>query len=453
MKRFLWILFVAALLLPGCKKQSNEVVEIRWFVGIGAGSDAPLLEPQQKVVDAFNASHPNIKLKLEIVANVNAANTLATQFTAGNPPDIVGPSGQLGRNTFRGSWLDMSELIDDADVDLDVYEESLVKAFTTKEEGQVGLPFAVYPSCLYVNKDMFAEAKIPLPPQKYNEKYTTADGKQVDWDMNAMIDIAKKLTVDKNGNVSGSEKFNIDKIDRFGWGFQFAQLDEYCTLFGPGSYHDKNNKPMIPDHWRKAAKLYHDGMWKDVWTPNGIYDNAPAPFPGGEFFASGKVAMVQTHLWYTGFMEPNFKNWDFYATPSYNGKITCPLDSDTFFITKACKHPKEAFEVYQYLVKDALPQLAVIYGGLPAIPSMQDDFLKSISERFPTQKLTFQVVKDSLKYVDIPGYEGWEPNGVEVDNHLTAFWNNFKRTKDFDVDKELDKLIVELTPVMAAAKK
>jgi ABC-type glycerol-3-phosphate transport system substrate-binding protein len=68
-------------------------VEIRWYIGLGTG-DAPELEaPQQAVVDGFNASHPNIHLTKEVVLYASAYESLATQVTSGNPPDIVGPVG------------------------------------------------------------------------------------------------------------------------------------------------------------------------------------------------------------------------------------------------------------------------------------------------------------------------------------------------------------------------
>ena len=58
-----------------------------------------------------------------------------------------------------------------------------------------------------------------------------------------------------------------------------------------------------------------------------------------------------------------------------------------------------------------------------------------------------------MKYVDIPGYEGWEPNGTETGAKLETFWRYIKSTKDIDVDKEIDKLMAELKVIYAAEKK
>lgn len=452
MKRYLWILFLAALLIPGCKKKSEGLVEVRWFVGLGTGSDQGQDVQQQKVVDAFNATHENIKIKLEIVDNENASETLATQLSAGNAPDIVGPVGGSGRNQFKGSWLDLSDLIDKNDVDLDAYEKSVVESLKLKDDGQIGLPFAVYPSFLIVNKDIFKEYKLPLPPQKFGEKYTTVDGKEVTWDYNALAELAKKMTVDKNGNLTGTEKFNAGKIAQFGYSPMYHIMKEACALFGAGAIVDANNQPTMPAHWRTAMKFWHDAMWKDVWVPNGIYEDSQM-FPEQETFTTGLVAMAQTHLWYLSFADIEKFDWDLYATPSYNGKITTPFDFDSFVIPKASKHQEEAFVVYQYLINDALVDLTACYGGLPALASKQDASFKAMDERYPSHKITWQVVKDSMKYVDIPGYEGWEPNGTETGAKLETFWRYIKSTKDIDVDKEIDKLMAELKVIYAAEKK
>lgn len=77
-----------------CGGKKQERVKIRWFVGLGAGSDEPTFAPQKAVVDKFNASQNEIELVLEIVDNNQAFQTLATQISGGNAPDIV---GQIGR--------------------------------------------------------------------------------------------------------------------------------------------------------------------------------------------------------------------------------------------------------------------------------------------------------------------------------------------------------------------
>src|SRR5688572_6561877 len=98
-------LVMGLLMLVSVTAFAQDKVQIRWYVGLGAGTDAPKIEAQQALVDEYNASQDQIELVLEIVDNDQAYNVLATQIAAGNGPDIVGPMGIRGRASFPGAWL------------------------------------------------------------------------------------------------------------------------------------------------------------------------------------------------------------------------------------------------------------------------------------------------------------------------------------------------------------
>ena len=199
------MLLAASMLFTGCEKKTTRT-QVRWFVGLGAGSDEPTFAPQKAVVDAFNASQDEIELVLEIVDNDQAFQTLATQISGGNAPDIVGPVGIRGRDSFKGAWLDLQPLVDKHGLDLSQFDKSMVDFYRDEKDGLIGLPFGVYPSYLYVNKELFEEAGIPLPPKNYGEKYVDENGKEWDWDYDCLKMLGKKLTVDANG-----------KLDKFDW--------------------------------------------------------------------------------------------------------------------------------------------------------------------------------------------------------------------------------------------
>ena len=71
----------------------GEKVQVRWYVGLGAGSDAPVIPLQEEFVAEYNASQDQIELVLEVVDADSAYDVLNTQIAAGNAPDIVGPLG------------------------------------------------------------------------------------------------------------------------------------------------------------------------------------------------------------------------------------------------------------------------------------------------------------------------------------------------------------------------
>ena len=85
MKKRLYILaalmIVASMILSACGGGAPaEKVKIRWFVGLGTGTDPAQVTVQEEVVKDFNASQDKIELVLEIVPYDSARDTLSTQI-------------------------------------------------------------------------------------------------------------------------------------------------------------------------------------------------------------------------------------------------------------------------------------------------------------------------------------------------------------------------------------
>src|SRR5688572_7515808 len=207
--KLLSILLIVGLLagLSLSVVHAQDRVQVRWFVGLGAGTDAGTIENQEQVVADFNASQSDIELVLEIVDNAQAYDVLNTQIAAGNAPDIVGPMGIRGRASFPGAWLDLTSLIESTGYDLSDFDPALVDFYKVEGEGQLGIPFAVFPYFLMYNAELFEEADLPLPPTAYGEPYIDAEGVEHEWNIETVTELAKVLTVDENGNDANSPDF------------------------------------------------------------------------------------------------------------------------------------------------------------------------------------------------------------------------------------------------------
>ena len=445
----------AALTFISCNKsgaKKNGRVQIRWFVGLGAGSDEPTFAPQKAVVDKFNQSQDKIELVLEIVDNNQAFQTLATQISGGNAPDICGPVGIRGRDSFKGAWLDLDPLVKESNFDLSKYDPSMIDFYRDKDDGLIGLPFGIYPSYLYANKEIFEEAGIPLPPKNYGDKYIDENGKEWTWDYDCIRRIGMKLTVDANGNDATDKDFDPENIVQWGFGIVWGDARGYGTLFEPGTFVGAGNKAQIPPAWLDAWKWTYKGMWKDHFIPTAPYGDSDI-LSNGSWGESGKIAMFQCHLWYSGYAKMDYQ-WDVYPMPSYNGKVTAKMHADTFEIPKGSKHPKEAFEVLTYLVTTASDDLLKIYGGMPATTSKQDAFLDSFfKERYPHVTVNTKVIKDSVKYADNPNHESWMPSFQEASTCYTEFWTNLLNNDGLDVDAEAKQLQKNLDAIFSAATK
>ena len=489
-KILLWMLVVSMVVvfsmvgsLVGCKPKAEEEavveeeaaveepvasvekIQVRWFVGLGAGSDEGTFAPQTAVVDEFNASQDKIELKLEIVDNAVAYDTLATQIAAGNAPDIVGPVGIRGRDSFKGAWLDLQSYIDENNYDLSVYDPALVDFYQVKEEGQLGIPFGIFPSFMVYNLDLFDEAGLNYPPAQYGEKYVWPDGTEVEWNMDTLRELGMKLTVDANGNDATSPDFDNQNIVQFGFMNQFADPRAMGTFFGAGSFvADDGITAQIPENWVAAWKWSYNGWWTDWFIPNGPYggiagtDNAGADFlqgPGGAF-SSGNLAMIHIHTWYIApwaLGDVSFE-WNLGATPSYNGVVTSKMHADTFCIPKGSKNPDAAFEVLTYMLSEEIaPKLLLIYGGMPARLSLQDTYFDTYTEaNFPGKEINWDVAVASMAYADNPNHESWMPSFQETTDRYNEFWNYLSSTPGLDVDAEIAVLKDALQTIFDAAQ-
>lgn len=222
----------------------------------------------------FNASQDGIELVLEIVDNAQAYDVLSTQIAAGNAPDIVGPMGIRGRASFPGAWLDLTPMIDSSGYDLSDFDPALIDFYRVEGEGQLGIPFAVFPSFMMYNVELFDEAGIPYPPSAYGEAYVDWDGVEREWNTDTLRDVTMILSVDANGNGATMGEFDTDNIVQFGYGNQFTDVRGRATLFGSANFVDMDGKAVIPDVWREAEHWYHNAMWSDYFYLNGVYSGS-----------------------------------------------------------------------------------------------------------------------------------------------------------------------------------
>ena len=418
---------------------SDEGVEIRWFIGLGAGGNPEEIEKEEAFVESFNAAYGDqYTLVMDVVPNETAYDVLKTQIASGDVPDIVGPVGVRGLWSFEGAWLDLDPYIASSGYDLSDFNPALVEFYNLGPQGQVGLPFAVYPSALWYNKALFDEASLEYPPHEFGAPYADGD----DWTFDKLKELALYLTVDANGNDATSPGFDPDNIVQFGYHPQWTDIRGAWSFFGASSFVGDDGQAVMPDVWREAAQWHYDAMWEEYFIPNDNYVNSDL-LGQGNTFGSGNVAMVPIHTWYTCCYEG--VDWDVAAIPSYNGNITAKMHADTFGILKATENPGQAFDVLSLMLDEFAPELLAVYGGLPARASLQTEALDAMAESFPGVDLN--VFVEAMSYPDNPNHESGMPNFLKASDTYTTFASLYQSTPGLDLDAELDALIVDLQAV------
>lgn len=436
---------------------------VRWYVGLGTGTNAEQIPIEQEVVNDFNASQDKIQLILEIVPNNTAMDALATEIASGNGPDIIGPVGWAGSNAFNGQWLDLKQYI--AKVDTSMFNPALVKWYETSE-GEVGLPFAVYPSAIFYNKAIFDAAGYNYPPTKYGEQYKMPDGTMVDWSWDTVAKVSQALTTDNTGKNAAEAGFDKNNIVNYGftWGFENSVLYVGAFWQGGSLVAADGKTAQIPDAWKAAWQWTYDGVWgNQPFIPNQNYQQSLNN--GGNPFDGNHVAMIDNPVWYTCCMghvttdgsDKSTATWDIGAMPTYNGKVGGRIDADTFRIWKGTKNPQAAFDAMYYLETTAVTKLIIgsadkpaPYGALPARTADQDAWLAAKKVAFP-QVQNWDTLLAGLNYPDSPSAEAYMPNFIQAFDRTRTFYA-LLLTSPIDLAKEEATFLSDMQTIFDSAQ-
>jgi multiple sugar transport system substrate-binding protein len=436
--------------------QSGKIC-VRWFVGLGTGTDPGQIIIQEDVVKDFNTSQDKIQLILEVVPFNAAKDALSTEIAADNGPDIVGPVGWGGSAAYYNEWMDIGPLITKNKFDTTIFDPALIK-FYQVQGAQVGLPFAVFPGAIYYVPSMFEESGLATPPQKYGDKYEL-DGKQVDWNWDTVTEVARRLTIDKNGKNATEEGFDKAQIVQVGYNAQWQSPLSVATFYSgaakiyageaKGSY-----TSTIPASWQDAFKWYYDGMWgAKPFMATGALAGSPE-FGAGNVFNSGKAAMGLTQTWYTCCLADFAKAGNEFQLGiqpmGSDGKVHGRMDADTFRMWKGSKNPDEAFQVLAYLITTGGDKLLPTYGAMPAIASKTDAFFAKKSADYPfVTKESWNVFIQGLSYPDTPSSEQYQPNWNEAFARQQSFMDLMNNTAPdkFDFAVEFQKMVDDLNVI------
>ena len=426
---------------------TGETAQIRWYCCLGTGEDPAQVPTEEQVVADFNASQDAAELKFEVVTYDAARQTLSTQIAAGNGPDVVGPAGVGGLAAFDGQWLDLQPLIDSTGYDISQFDPGAVSFYNVEGQGQIGLPFAIYPSMMWYKADLFDEAGLDYPPHEYGAEYTWPDGTTAEWNYETVLELAKRLTVDANGNDATQAGFDPENIVQYGFEPQRDDLRGLGAYWGAGQLAGgaDGTTVEIPAAWQDAWKYFYAGMWDNHTIMTGPVAESEEFSGGGYTFFSGRVAMSLNFLWTTYGVADAGTDWDLAAIPSHKGKTTSPLNADTFAIQKDTKAPEAAFSALTYLLGDASETLLNLYGGMPARPDKQDAFFETLAKKdgFP-EKVDWQVAKDSVEYADNPNFEAAMPKYNETLDILVKYRTKWVTTPGLDMDAEIEALRAEI---------
>ena len=314
-----------------------------------------------------------------------------------------------GAEAFHGQWLDLQPYIDKTGFDMSQFPEATVDLYNAGGEGQVGIPYAIYPSVLFYKADMFEEAGLAEPPHEWNSDYTMPDGSTAPVGLRhgprdrQDPDRRRERRRRHPGRLRSGRRSSSGASSR-----SATTCARPAPTSGPAAFMaDDGKTAQIPEAWAAAWKHFYDGIWTDHFSMTGPQFETTDLNPAGYPFCAGKVAMSTNYLWSTYCVGDAGDDWNMAAAPAYEGTTTAAFNADTWRILKSSKNPDQAFEVLQYLL--ANEDLLALYGGMPAVESKQDAFLRDASSPTTRRAIDWKVAKEGVAFADVPNFESYMP--------------------------------------------
>jgi multiple sugar transport system substrate-binding protein len=293
----------------------------------------------EKAVASFNATHPTIHVNAQHTPYEAYGEKVSAMLAAGSPPDVAYLDfAQAFPFADGGKILDLTSYFAKQPRDQSVLETSFYKFDHGSKLMGTGLATGII--LLYYNKSLFDEAKLPYPPAKADQAWT--------WDK--FIEVAKKLTKDRNGNDAASPKFDPENIVTYGasipqdwWGYV-----TFISSNGGKLVNDEGTKLLLnrPEDVEVLQAL-QDAIFVDHISPTPTQSKT---LPSADILMqTGKVAMTFNGMWrVVDFSQQLDHKWGLGALPYFKEPKTTIL-SVPKVIFAATKHPEEAFVFYLYI--------------------------------------------------------------------------------------------------------
>ena len=436
--KVLALLMAVSMLLAACGGTENsegpaagettEKAKVVIFVGFGTGTDPDQVAAQEALAKKFNDSHDNIEMEFLIVPNDEARERFLAMVAGGNAPQLVGPHGISTIANFLDQWEDVTPYIEKEGYDMsDFYGPSTT--LNKYPDLNAGLPLGLYPSFLFYNKDAFDAAGLEYPTHDYADK---------SWNIDALRDMAMKLTLDANDLTPNDAGFDPATIKQWGYADTWTDARGQLTMFGAPS----KGRPTTDDYktatfnspeWVFGAQWLHDGIFTDHFIPDAAGQSA-IDADTGDPFGGGHVAIWYSHTWYMseGLNELPFK---YDIAPLFfnqNGERISRIHADLFTMPKTAKNKDAAWEVMKWLVApEQIVDVCKIYGCLPARESSQEAYLNFMKERYPG--VDYDVIFTAIDYLDDPNHESWVPEWGKVNDALNNAQTTIYTETELDV--------------------
>ncbi len=353
---------LVGLLASGCggKAAAGGPVEIRYWTG-WTGHE---LDAQKELVEEFNRTHPNIRVRLLSVAGSYQKVRIA--FAGGSTPDVSSAvwADELAGYAMRGVLRPLDETMARSGRSPEEFVPG-VRRMVQYQGKTYALAVTTNTSFIVYNKRIFREAG--LDPERPPRTITELDA------------AAEACT-----RIGAGGQF-------LRYGLRPSGLLNWSYVFG-GQWYNPKTGEVTANHPGNVAALKWMASYGDRYDVSRM-ESFEASFggtstPNGPFFV-GKVAMWQTGefaLEHIRRYAPDLEwGWFPYPVPPGGRPHTTGAGGSVFVIPAATRHPEEAWTFLDWLTRPrAVSQFCRAITNLPPLEAVgkQSEFRKEPLFRF-----------------------------------------------------------------------
>lgn len=378
---FLTLFLIAIITFTSCsaarQTNSNRLVTIT-LSGWSNLNEQQLL---QQVIKNFEAKHPRIKVKYDVIADAYM-DVLKTRLIGETAADVFYLDAFAAPEIMLPGVLEPLDKYISTKFNLADFDSKFLKVF--QQNGKIyGLPKDFSTLALFYNKKAFQAVGLSQPPKSWAE----------------LREYAKILTIK-----------NQDGIKQYGFGIipELARQVFMIKAFGGDLTNSDGKAAFATSESLKGLQLIIDQYREDKST---VQPTDVGTDSGSEMFGQEKVAMVIEGSWLIPYLKETFPNVE-YATaevPTVHDKKGTMAYTVAYVMNQQSKHKSEAWELISYLTGKE---------GMKAWTSQ--------GSVFPTRKS----VTTALKYDKNPLYSPFIAGAGyatvwQVDKNLPTIANNF----------------------------
>jgi len=304
---------------------SGEQVTLT-FASFSTGPDTDVF---QKIIENYQAEHPNITIDMKVLPAQGFREQIDTQLAAGQGPDIVrgGFRGDFGHYAAAGSLVDLTPYLDAG------YSDDFLPAswaVVTPGDKTYALPLLTDTFGVFYNTDYFEQMGVQVP-QSMDEC----------WSWDEFTALARRVK-----DVTDAE-----------YGFAAPFQGSNSKRWLPFLY--MNGGQLLGDDLRTPRINTPEGIeaiaWTQSWFTEGLVPLSSSMKSQEQIqnlFANGTIGMLIHGNYMMPFFDENMANygWDVTYMPCDVEKAS-DLGGNGLGVTKDSQHPELAADFIKYMVQ------------------------------------------------------------------------------------------------------